>query len=44
MCSMSSQTAKQNTEANKDIIDKLQTMADLYAKTNGMKKHWEFRK
>ncbi len=35
---MSSQTAKKNTEINKDIIDKLQTMADLYGKTNGRKK------
>jgi hypothetical protein len=37
MCSMSSQTAKKNTEINKDIIDKLQAMADLYGTTNGMK-------
>ncbi len=37
MCSMSSQTAKKNTEINKDIIDKLQAMADLYGKTNGIK-------
>lgn len=35
MCSMSSQVAKKNTEVNKDIIDKLQAMADLYSKTNG---------
>jgi hypothetical protein len=39
MCSMSSQTAKKNVEVNKDIIDKLQAMADLYGKTNGMRKH-----
>jgi hypothetical protein len=39
MCSMSSQTAKQNVEVNKDIIDKLQAMADMYGKTNGMRKH-----
>ncbi|CAF4099457.1 unnamed protein product [Rotaria sp. Silwood2] len=32
MCSMSSQTAKKNTEINKDIIEKLQAMADLYDK------------
>lgn len=38
MCSMSSQTAKKNTEVNRDIIDKLQAMADLYGKTNGTKK------
>jgi hypothetical protein len=37
---MSSQTAKKNTEVNKDIIDKLQAMADLYGKTNGMKKYF----
>lgn len=37
MCSMSSQTVKKNVEINKDIIDKLQAMADLYAKTNGIK-------
>ena len=36
MCSMSSQTAKSNTAANKDIVEKLQAMADLYGKTNGM--------
>ena len=36
MCSMSSQAAKKNTEVNKDIIDKLQAMADLYGKTNGI--------
>ncbi|CAF5142730.1 unnamed protein product [Rotaria sp. Silwood1] len=43
MCSMSSQTAKKNTEVNKDIIEKLQAMADLYSKTNGMqKKNHEF--
>ena len=35
MCSMSSQAAKKNTEVNKDIIDKLQAMSDLYGKTNG---------
>ena len=35
MCSMSSQTAKKNTEVSKDIIEKLQAMADLYGKTNG---------
>ena len=32
---MSSQAAKKNTEVNKDIIDKLQAMSDLYGKTNG---------
>ena len=36
MCSMSSQTAKSNTAVNKDIVEKLQAMADLYGKTNGM--------
>ena len=36
MCSMSSQTAKTNTAVNKDIVEKLQAMADLYGKTNGM--------
>jgi len=36
---MSSQTAKKNTEVNQDIIDKLQAMADLYGKTNGMNQH-----
>jgi hypothetical protein len=36
---MSSQTAKKNTEVNKDIIDKLQAMGDLYGKTNGIKRH-----
>jgi len=36
---MSSQTARKNTEVNKDIIDKLQAMADLYGKTNGKKRH-----
>jgi len=35
---MSSQAAKKNTEVNKDIIDKLQSMADLYSKTNGNSK------
>ena len=35
MCSMSSQTAKKNTEVNRDIIEKLQAMGELYAKTNG---------
>jgi hypothetical protein len=39
---MSSQTAKKNIEVNKDIIDKLQAMADLYSKTNGMKKKPSF--
>lgn len=35
MCSMSSQVAKKNTAINHDIIEKLQSMADLYSKTNG---------
>jgi hypothetical protein len=36
---MSSQTAKKNTEVNRDIIDKLQAMSDLYGKTNGIKRY-----
>ncbi|CAF1194952.1 unnamed protein product [Rotaria magnacalcarata] len=44
MCSMSSQTAKKNTEINKDIIDKLQAMADLYDKTNDKWRAYSYQK
>ncbi|CAF1093694.1 unnamed protein product [Rotaria sp. Silwood1] len=44
MCSMSSQTAKKNTEVNKDIIEKLQAMADLYSKTNDKWRAYSYQK
>lgn len=44
MCSMSSQVAKKNTEVNKDIIDKLQAMADLYSKTNDKWRAYSYQK
>ncbi|CAF1463730.1 unnamed protein product [Adineta steineri] len=44
MCSMSSQTAKKNMEINKDIIDKLQAMGDLYGKTNDKWRAYSYQK
>ncbi|CAF1112009.1 unnamed protein product [Adineta ricciae] len=44
MCSMSSQTAKKNTEVNRDIIEKLQAMGELYAKTNDKWRAYSYQK
>ena len=44
MCSMSSQAAKKNTEINRDIIEKLQAMGELYAKTNDKWRAYSYQK
>jgi len=44
MCSMSSHDAKKNTEVNRDIIEKLQAMSDLYGKTNDKWRSYSYQK